>query len=200
MSGMDLPSEGSVEYLGEEITALTEPQMSKVRLLEMGFVFQQPYFLENLSLRDNILLPAVKSGKFNASQAESRVDELLARFEIAHVADHGISQVSGGQLQRAAICRALVNSPAVLFVDEPTGALNSNMTQEFLDVLGEVHRLGTAIIMVTHDPVCAARADRIIYLKDGCLVDEHRMDIWNPRTEAGARIETVRAWLKQNDF
>lgn len=200
ISGMDRPTEGAVRYLGRDLTELDDKEMGEVRLREMGFVFQQPYFLENLSIRDNILLPAVKAGHLKGQEAEAHVDGLLQRFGIDHVGDNGVTRVSGGQLQRAAICRALVNSPAVLFADEPTGALNSSMTEEVLEVLGQVHASGTSIVMVTHDPGCAVRADRIVYLSDGQVIDEYRMGPWAGGQDARGRLENARSWLERNNF
>ncbi|MDR2113769.1 MAG: ATP-binding cassette domain-containing protein, partial [Bifidobacteriaceae bacterium] len=136
------------------------------------------YFLNNLNLRDNILLPALKASPKQKSQTLTLVDRLLERFGIAQVADHGITQVSGGQLQRASICRALVNQPAVIFADEPTGALNSAMAKDVMDTFSETHRDGASIVMVTHSAACAARADRVIYLRDGQIVDQFDLGRW----------------------
>lgn len=200
MSGMDRPTGGRVELEGRDLMSLNDQDMSRLRLSRMGFVFQQAYFLRNLSVRDNILLPAVKSGKYSGDKADARVDELLTRFGIDHVGNHGITQVSGGQLQRASICRALVNSPSILFADEPTGALNSSMTTEVLDALSGAHREGTTLVMVTHDPVCAARADRLVYLRDGRVVDEYRSGRRNGLSGQDERLDGVMSWLRKNDF
>lgn len=197
MSGMDRPTSGVVELDGREITSMDDAQMSRVRLTQMGFVFQQAHFLRNLNIRDNVLLPALKaSGEPAASE---RVDALLERFGIAGVADHAITQVSGGQLQRASICRALATGPAIVFADEPTGALNSSMTQEVLDVLTEAHADGATIVMVTHDPTCAARADRVLYLRDGLVIDEFAHGPW-VRSDARSREAEVHAWLAGHGF
>ncbi|MDF1489720.1 ABC transporter ATP-binding protein [Tessaracoccus caeni] len=199
MSGMDTPTGGTVELEGRELTSLSDAEMSRVRLTRMGFVFQQAHFLANLSIRDNVLLPALKAAAKGDDSAERRVDDLLGRFGLSHVADNGITQVSGGQLQRASLCRALATEPAVLFADEPTGALNSSMTQEVLDALSEVHRGGTTVVMVTHDPACAARADRLVYLLDGRLVDEIRLGEWE-REHSDRREAELADWLKALGF
>lgn len=128
ISGMDRPTSGTVLLEGRDLTGLDDAEMSRVRLTEMGFIFQQAYFLSNLTIRDNILLPALKADPKAKDAAVARVDALMARFGIDHVAGHGTTQVSGGQLQRASICRALACEPSILFADEPTGALNSAMT------------------------------------------------------------------------
>lgn len=199
ISGMDRPTGGSVSLEGRDLTSLSDKEMSRVRLTRMGFIFQQAYFLANLSIRDNILLPALKAAPREKDAAIARVDALLERFGIAHVEQHGITQVSGGQLQRAAICRALACEPAVLFADEPTGALNSSMSTEVMDALTDVHREGTTIVMVTHDPACAARGDRVIYLRDGLLVDTRELGTWSAE-ESSRREDALYAWLREMGF
>jgi putative ABC transport system ATP-binding protein len=199
VSGIDRPSAGRVRLGDDDLTGLSQRQMSQLRLTRMGFVFQQAYFLANLSLRDNILLPCLKARPQDRDQAAARVDALLERFGIAHVAHHGITEVSGGQLQRASICRALATRPQIVFADEPTGALNSAMTLEVMEALSDIHRDGTTIMMVTHDPTGAARADRVVYLRDGRLVDQRTLGPWDPQ-DAPARQDTLLSWLRRHDF
>ncbi|MDO5093107.1 MAG: ABC transporter ATP-binding protein [Propionibacteriaceae bacterium] len=199
ISGMDRPTTGSVRLEGRDLTSLRDTEMSQVRLTRMGFVFQQAYFLPNLNIRDNVLLPALKAAPKQTEAVVARVDALLDRFGIGHIKHHGITEVSGGQLQRASICRALAGEPAIVFADEPTGALNSSMTAEVMDALSGVHDDGRTIVMVTHDPACAARADRVIYLKDGLLVDARAMGQWS-RTTATKREDELLAWLRGLGF
>ncbi|MCG5220831.1 ABC transporter ATP-binding protein [Streptosporangium soli] len=199
ISGMDRPTSGNVFLEGRDLTSLSDTEMSRVRLTRMGFIFQQAYFLNNLNIRDNILLPALKAAPKERETAIARVDALLERFGIAHVGRHGITQVSGGQLQRASICRALACEPSILFADEPTGALNSSMTIEVMDALTDVHREGTTLVMVTHDPACAARADRVIYLRDGLLVDGRELGTWSEE-QAMQREDALLAWLRKMGF
>jgi putative ABC transport system ATP-binding protein len=200
ISGMDRPTDGTVLLEGRELTSLSDAEMSNVRLTRMGFVFQQAHFLGNLDVRDNILLPALKAApKGGKDAAIARADALLERFGIAHIKDHGITQVSGGQLQRASICRALAGEPSVLFADEPTGALNSSMSAEVMDALTEVHRGGTTIVMVTHDPGCAIRGDRVIYLQDGLLVDAKELGAWQEE-KARQREDDLQEWLRDLGF
>lgn len=199
VSGMDRPTSGTVRLDGRDITGLTDAELSRLRLTRMGFVFQHTRFLANLSLRDNILLPALKADAGGGSAVEDRVDSLMARFGIAHVAAHSATRVSGGQLQRAALCRALATEAEIIFADEPTGALNSKMTEEVLDELSEVHRAGTTIVMVTHDAACAARAGRLVYLRDGLIVDSIALGPWD-RSTAVDREKTLRSWLAAQDF
>lgn len=199
LSGLDRPSEGTVTLAGRDLTGLSEKEASQMRLHQMGFIFQQSYFLENLSIRDNILLPALKAAGTKDRNVSERIDSLMERFGISHIANHGITEASGGQLQRASICRALSVGPQVLFADEPTGALNSSMTDDVMDAISSVHDDGTTIIMVTHDPVVAARADRVIYLRDGELIDELRLSGFN-ETETRAKEDELQSWLSANGF
>lgn len=200
ISGMDRPTSGEVRLDGHDLTGLDDTAMSRLRLTTMGFVFQQAHFLENLNIRDNICLPALKATpRDHTEQALARIDALIEQMGITHVADHGITEVSGGQLQRASICRALATGPQIVFADEPTGALNSTMSAEVMDALTEVHRRGTTLVMVTHDPRCAARADRVVYLRDGELVDTHRLGPWRPEL-AREREDQLLNWLKAHDF
>lgn len=199
ISSMDRPTSGNVTLEGRELTSLNDDEVSRVRLTRMGFIFQQAYFLKNLNIQDNILLPALKATPKDKDAVIARVDSLMSRFGIDHVGNHGITQVSGGQLQRASICRALAGQPTVLFADEPTGALNSRMTTDVMDALTEVHRGGTTVVMVTHDPSCAARAERVVYLRDGLLVDTRVLGTWSDE-EAARREDDLFTWLNQMGF
>lgn len=199
VSGMDRPTSGRVLLAGRALTTLSDAEMSRVRLRNMGYVFQQAYSLHNLNVRDNILLPALKAAPRQKDAAIARVDALLERFGIAHVKEHGITQVSGGQLQRASICRALACEPSILFADEPTGALNSSMSAEVMDALTDVHRDGTTVVMVTHDPACAVRGDRVVYLRDGLLVDARELGTWS-RERSADREDDLLAWLRALGF
>lgn len=199
ISGMDRISGGSVVCDGRELHTLSDDEISRIRLTSMGFVFQQSYMLGDFTIKENIMLPALKAGKISKKQAERRALESMERVGIAHVADSDITQVSGGQLQRAAICRALINQPAVLFADEPTGALNSGATEEIMEIFGQVNGAGTTIVMVTHDVKVAARADRVIYLEDGRLGQEYRFG----KSDAAAlrtRETELLEWLTGNGF
>jgi putative ABC transport system ATP-binding protein len=167
ISGMDRLTSGSVLFCGEDISRLDDKAMSEIRLNQMGFVFQHSYLLKNLSIRDNIVLPGFKAGVISRQQINKNADGLMNRTGIYGVASNDIKKVSGGELQRAAICRALINEPDILFGDEPTGALNSSTTREVMDIINNVNADGTTVIIVTHDAKAAARASRVIYLMDG---------------------------------
>lgn len=167
VSGMDHISEGSVIFNDVNITKLQESEMSKFRLLKMGFVFQNAQMLKNLSIFDNIILPGLVAKKESPEKIRKRASELMEQMEIAGLENRDIKEVSGGQLQRASICRAMINHPEILFLDEPTGALNSEATDQVLEILTLLNRAGMTIMMVTHDSRVAANAKKILYISDG---------------------------------
>ena len=175
VSGMDKATSGTVIFDGKEITSLGEKEMADVRLDEMGFIFQQMYMMKNLTILDNILLPAMESKKEGISKEEKvkRGEELMRKLGIIETADHDINEVSGGQLQRACICRSMINDPKIIFADEPTGALNRTSSQEVIDELVNLNREGTTILMVTHDAKVAARCSRVLYIVDGNIQGEY---------------------------
>ena len=130
--------------------------------------------IKNLSIADNIVFPTFQLGKRSRKAIVCDAENLMKKMGIISVADHDIRKVSGGQLQRAAICRAMINRPDILFGDEPTGALDSSSTKEVMYILEQINSSGTTILLVTHDAKVASRADRIIYLEDGKIKDELR--------------------------
>ena len=130
--------------------------------------------IKNLSIADNIVFPAFQLGKRSRKAIVCDAENLMKKMGIISVADHDIRKVSGGQLQRAAICRAMINRPDILFGDEHTGALDSSSTKEVMYILEQINSSGTTILLVTHDAKVASRADRIIYLEDGKIKDELR--------------------------
>ena len=172
LSGMDEITSGSVKFGGTELTKLSEGSLADVRRTKMGFVFQQPTMLKNLNLLDNILLPAAHEGKRDTMMLVQKAKALMRKTGISGLEDRDTSEVSGGQLQRAGICRALINAPEILFADEPTGALNSKSAEEIMELLVDINKEGTAILLVTHDAKVAARADRVLFTKDGSIVSE----------------------------
>lgn len=171
LSGIDLPDEGTVTIDGTDLRGLSARDLEAFRLDRIGFVFQQPQLLDGSSLLENAVLPAQWRGRQQRHAAAAATRERLRRLGIDDVADHDASSVSGGQRQRAGIARALVNEPVVLFADEPTGALDSASAAAVLDILTELHRDGLTIVMVTHDPDVAARASRLIQVRDGLVTD-----------------------------
>lgn len=201
ISGMDRPTSGDVLLLGKEISKLDDEKISEVRLAQMGFVFQHSYLLKNLSIRDNIVLPGFKLDKLSREEVNQNVDTLLAKTGIENVAGHDIKKVSGGQLQRAAICRALINQPDILFGDEPTGALNSSASREVLDIINAINAEGTTVIIVTHDVKVAARAGRVIFLLDGNIHDELMLEKHDEDKEkALSKEKRLYDWLEKQGF
>lgn len=201
ISGMDRPTSGNVILNGTDISSMSDEKISEVRLKQMGFIFQHAYLLKNLSIRDNIVLPGFKSGKLPRELVNKNADELMSRTGITNVANHDIKKVSGGQLQRAAICRALINHPDILFGDEPTGALNSSASKEVMDIINTINAEGTTAIIVTHDAKVAARADRIIFIMDGVIHDELEMDKYNADEKLkSSREKRLSDWLEKKGF
>lgn len=201
ISGMDRPESGNVLLCGKDISKLDDGKISEVRLDQMGFVFQHSYLLKNLSIRDNIVLPGFKSKKMNREKVNENADALMKRTGIDGVAHHDIKKVSGGQLQRAAICRALINKPDVLFGDEPTGALNSSTTKEVMDIINSVNKEGTTVIIVTHDAKVASRADRVIFLADGNIHAELKLGKYDDNEEKKSlREKSLYLWLERQGF
>ena len=176
VSGMDAATGGTVLFDGRDITKLKSKELAALRLDEMGFIFQQMYMMKNLTILDNIVLPAVESKKTSETKKEKikRGEELMRKLDIIEVADNDINEVSGGQLQRACICRSMINRPKVLFADGPTGALNRNASNEVMEELVKLNEEGTTVMMVTHDAKVAARCSRVLYIVDGNIRGEYR--------------------------
>ena len=128
--------------------------------------------LHNLNILDNIILPSMRDSRKSVSKITEKAIGLMKKMGIAELAKRDITQVSGGQLQRAGICRALMANPKIIFGDEPTGALNSKAAEEVMDILVEINAGGTAVLLVTHDAKIAARAERILFICDGKIVSE----------------------------
>jgi putative ABC transport system ATP-binding protein len=201
VSGMDRPTSGKVLLCGNDISTLNDEKMSEVRLKQMGFIFQHSYLLKNLSIRDNIVLPGFKAGTLSREQVNQNADRLMEKTGISGVAGHDIKKVSGGQLQRTAICRALINQPDILFGDEPTGALNSSATREVMDIINSVNAEGTTVIIVTHDAKVAARASRVIYLMDGNIHDELALEKYDGSEKTkSSREKRLSEWLEKQGF
>ncbi|MFT4008204.1 MAG: ATP-binding cassette domain-containing protein, partial [Lacrimispora sp.] len=194
LSGMDDISDGSVKFGDTELSKLRENELADVRRTKMGFIFQQPTMLKNLNLLDNIILPAVQDGKKDTVALGQRAKTLMQKTGIDGLENRDITEVSGGQLQRAGICRALINSPEILFADEPTGALNSKSAEEIMELLVGINREGTSILLVTHDAKIAAHADRILFTKDGNIVSELPLQKFNGK-DMEAKTEKVLAQM-----
>ncbi len=177
ISGMDQPTSGKVLFDGEDISGMKSSDLADIRLDKMGFIFQQMYMMKNLTILDNILLPAIESKKGGSREEKiRRAEDLMRKLGIIEVADNDINEVSGGQLQRACICRSMINSPKILFADEPTGALNRTSSNEVMDELVKLNQEGTTIMMVTHDSKVASRCTRVLYIVDGNIKGEYKND------------------------
>ena len=201
ISGMDRMTSGSVLFEGEELSAFSEKAAAQLRLSRMGFVFQHIHLLRNLSIFDNIVLPAYLANHRSRDAINQKAVALMEKVGIAELADNDITQASGGQLQRVGICRALINEPAIIFGDEPTGALNSTATSEIMDLLCDINRSSTTVLLVTHDVRVAARAERVLFMHDGCIVAEkHQGKYAGNRTENNAREEALSGWLINMGF
>ena len=183
IAGLDQPTAGEVWLDGTEIAGLPEDEKAALRLHRMGFVFQQMNMLSNLNLIDNILLPAVQAQKGKRDKSRSKdalirdAKNWMKKLSIEELAERDITQVSGGQLQRACICRSMINAPKILFADEPTGALNMSAAGEVMD-----------------DSRVAARCGRILYLLDGKIRGE--LELMDPKKQTVVeRMKCVEAWL-----
>lgn len=195
VSGMEKATSGEVLFDGMDIIKLKENELSDIRLNKMGFIFQQMFMMKNLTILDNVLLPAVESKEEGRSRKEktARAEELLRKLGIIEVADNDINEVSGGQLQRACIARSMMNSPEILFADEPTGALNRQSSGEVMDELCKLNQEGTTIMMVTHDAKVAARCTRVLYIVDGQIAGEY--DNSDKSIEQKERDRKLNNWL-----
>jgi len=172
LSGMDKPSGGNISFLGKEICGLSNDKLAVFRRDNCGFVFQQTHLLDNMSIMDNIMACGLLASK-NRKDIAAKAKTLLKGFDLDEATWRKFpSQVSGGEGQRAGIARALINSPKVVFADEPTGALNSANGLAVLDALTEINTGGQSIVMVTHDIRSARRGNRVLYFKDGGIVGE----------------------------
>lgn len=197
VSGMDRLTAGNVSFFGHSLETLDERKLSKIRLNQMGFVFQQMYMLKNLSLYDNIVLPAYQAEKDRRKRKEinAYAVELMHRLGISDVAGNDIHEVSGGQLQRACICRSLINRPKIIFADEPTGALNRQSSGEVMNIFNGINEDGTSILLVTHDVRVAARCERILYIVDGNIREEISLGKYTGAQEMREREKKLNNWL-----
>jgi len=187
LSGMDRPTAGVIHFDGREITKCTDDQLAVFRRKHCGFVFQQIYLLDKMSLMDNVLTAGVLC-KGRRNELIKRAKELFELVNIPEITQKKFSsQVSGGEAQRAGIVRAVINRPEVVFADEPTGALNSNNSEAVLNVFTQLHNDGQSIIMVTHDKRTALRGNRVLYIRDGQIFGEcdlGKFDAENSEREA----------------
>jgi len=195
LSGMDKPTLGKIKYAGEEITGLNDDRLAIFRRKHCGFVFQQIHLVDSMSIMDN----AISAGMLTGQKQKDLKKKALDLFERVGISEDMTrkfpAQLSGGEAQRGAMVRALINDPDVVFADEPTGALNSAGVKAVLDVLTDINNSGQTVLMVTHDVKSARRADRIIYLKDGGVTGELRLGKYV--SEDKDRHEKIRKFLEE---
>ncbi len=199
ISGMDKSSAGKICFDGVDMADLTNKQMQELRLERMGFVFQKTSFLKNLSIIDNIVYPAFQLGEVNRSEIVKEALSLMEEMGISSIAENDIHKVSGGQLQRAAICRAMINHPDILFGDELTGALNSSTTRDVLSIIDNINKKGTTVLLVTHDANVAVHADKVIYLEDGRIMDALNLGKYDINNSE-IRDARMKNWLEKMKF
>jgi putative ABC transport system ATP-binding protein len=197
LSGLDSATAGEVRIKGRSLGDLSARELAKLRTHRIGYVYQLIHLIPDLSILDNIAFPAYLAGKPRA-EARGRAMALMKRFDIAGLADRLPSQVSGGQQQRAAIARALINGPDLLFADEPTGALSRRQGEFVLDLLTELNREGQSIVMATHDLKAACRADRLVLVKDGEIAGALDLPKYDER-QAAEREQRIWQFLKERE-
>lgn len=196
LSGMDGIDGGKVTFDCRDLSAIKENELSDIRRTKMGFVFQQPTLLKNLNIIDNIILPSMRDNRKNIAKITEKARTLMKKVGIDELEKRNVTQVSGGQLQRAGICRALMSNPKIIFGDEPTGALNSKSAQEIMNIFSEINADGTAVMLVTHDANVAARTERIMFMRDGKIVSEMRLPKFSG-TDIDERMKKVAAKMRE---
>ena len=196
LSGLDRVDEGEIIVANQVISNMTEDELTNFRRLNSGFVFQQPTLIKNLNLLDNIILPSLNHSKISKEELIEKANKLMTDMGIGELGSRGINQVSGGQLQRAGICRALINQPKIIFADEPTGALNSKASEEIMILLENINQKGTTILLVTHDIKVAASADRVLLMKDGNIIGDKKFE----KIEKNKRILQITDWLTEHNI
>lgn len=194
LSGMSKLDEGNILFQDHDIARYREKQMATLRSEDFGFVFQQTHLVSNLTLFENVAVAGYLNKHRTSKESEERATMLLHRMHVGEAMDRLPSNVSGGEAQRAAIARAIINEPKLLFADEPTGALNRRNSEEVLAILGKLHAAGQSILMVTHDMHAASYGNRILYLEDGKVLDELDMSEMHQH-EYKEKEAKVNQWL-----
>ena len=193
VSGMDRLSGGQLFYQGRNIINASEKELTKLRAEEFGFVFQRTHLIGNLTLFENIQMAGL-IGSLSEKEVRRRAGELIAQMNLEGAKDRLPSQVSGGEAQRAAVARAVIGSPAVLFADEPTGALNKANSEEVLNLFSTLHSSGQTVLLVTHDKEAALRGNRVLYLEDGVITGELSLPAYEGKDRV--REELLSSWLE----
>ncbi len=194
LSGMDRATSGEVIYNGKDLVKMSEKELTLLRRKDFGFVFQKMHLVSNMTMFENVVVPAYLDKNTPSQQTDEKANRLFESMGIAEVKTHLPSQCSGGEQQRCAIIRAVISEPSVLFADEPTGALNRRNTTEVLDLLTRLNEKGQSVFMVTHDVRAALRATRIIYIEDGTVSGELSLPPYESQQEK-SRETQVNSWL-----
>ncbi len=194
LSGMDRATAGEVVYKEKDIVKMKEKELTKLRCSEFGFVFQQMHLVSNLTIFENIAVPGYLNKNVSEKETDRKTNELLEKVGISDIKEHLPSQCSGGEQQRCAVARAVINDPVIIFADEPTGALNKKSSLEVLDIMTALNKKGQCIMMVTHDSRAALRADRILYIEDGKISGELKLSPYDASDEK-SRDTQVTSWL-----
>ena len=197
LSTMDKPTSGNVLLYGEDIADINEKQAAQIRRKKISFVFQSMNLLSDLNLFENIAYCGY--GTADKKEINAKTQQLLEKMGLAEAAGKYPSEISGGMEQRVAIARALISGAGVIFGDEPTGALNSSMGKQVLDLLTELNEEGKSIVMVTHDFKAAARATRLLYLEDGRIVGDLNLGRYTEEARK-ERENTVYTFLKDHNW
>ncbi len=194
LSGMDEITSGEIIFKGQRMDGLTEKKMAQLRAKEFGFVFQQTHLVSNLTLFENVAVAGYAAKAGTVREIKETAAALLTKMHAEGAKDRLPSQVSGGEAQRAAIARAMIGNPGLLFADEPTGALNKSNSEEVMALLTELNHSGQSILMVTHDIKAAMHGNRILYLEDGKILDELSLSPYG-QEDIRARENEVSRWL-----
>lgn len=194
LSGMDTITAGNIIFDGQEITGLSEKKMARLRAQAFGFIFQQTHLVSNLTLFENVAVAGYAAKAGSVREIREKADTLLLQMHAEGAKDRYPSQVSGGEAQRAAIARAMIGDPGLLFADEPTGALNRANSEEVMKLLTKLNHDGQSILMVTHDVRAALYGNRILYLEDGKILDECELSTYG-QDNLKDREKKVSGWL-----
>lgn len=179
---LDSPDSGRYAFNGEDVAGYTETKLAEIRKLNIGFIFQSFNLVDELTVAENVMLPLLYQ-KVAAAEREQRVQTVMERIGIAHRAKHRPQQLSGGQQQRVAVARAVVTNPKLILADEPTGNLDTTNGEEVLELLNQLNRDGTTVIMVTHDQGHSEHASRVVHMLDGKVLSENVVGL-RPSSEA----------------
>ncbi len=198
LSTMDNPTSGKVTLLGHDISKINEEEASKIRNKDISFIFQGINLLPDLTIYENITYAAFIDKK-NKEKIQIRANEILKELELYDDREKYPAEISGGMQQRAAIGRAIINNPKVIFGDEPTGALNSSMGEKVLDILTNLNERGQSIVMVTHDIKSALRGNRILYINDGKIDGELNLEKYSDE-DVKMRKEKIKRFLEEKSW